>query len=218
VQNDRESKSRSNIHYGRNALVPHIIKMLGNERQTTGYALETRQSPMMAVELHFCRMEKLKSINVTGLQHGMTYQKIVRQAQSTTFIAHNRLASDVLEAQIDGAHPFFYQPSNTPYTFSHNGSIHSFLNEAKMEGTLDSRIFLQHLIDEQERRPGSSKEAIVASIAKTENYDSLCSLPISPDSLKIWRIFNDSAPEKIKAYEEYCTLYLSLRNHGTIIS
>ncbi|MEP7128264.1 MAG: class II glutamine amidotransferase [Chitinophagales bacterium] len=147
-----------------------------------------------------------------------SYQSIVRDARSTFFIAHNRLASKGLSASLDGAHPFFYQPGKTPYAFSHNGTIHAYHDEAKKAGTSDSKIFLQHIVDEQEKHPQRSMERIVTAVAKEKSYNSICAFLLRPDMLQVWRIYNDSIPEQIETFEAYYTLYLSLREGSAVIS
>lgn len=147
-----------------------------------------------------------------------SYQSLIKQARSTHFIAHNRRASQGLNASLDGAHPFYSEEGNTPYAFSHNGNVFSYHDEAKAAGTSDSNIFLHHIVDEQVKFPQKSISAIVASIAREKSYDSLCAFLLSPNKLLAWRIFNAVDPEKASLYEAYYTLYLSLRDGNAIIS
>lgn len=147
-----------------------------------------------------------------------SYQSLIKQVRSTFFIAHNRRASLGLNASLDGAHPFYLELGNIPYVFSHNGNIFSYHDEAKAAGTSDSKIFLHHLAHEQAKFPQKSIAAIVASIAREKSYDSLSAFLLSADKLQVWRIFNDTDPEKTSLYEAYYTLYMSLRDGNAIIS
>ncbi len=147
-----------------------------------------------------------------------SYQALIREARSSFFIAHNRRASQGLNASIDGAHPFYHEQDDTPFAFSHNGTVFSYHEEAKAAGTSDSKIFLQHIIDEKARYPQKSTESIVTAIAREKSYDSLCAFLLSPQKLQAWRIYQDSDPETVNLYEPYYTLYLSLRNGNAIIS
>lgn len=147
-----------------------------------------------------------------------SYQSIVKKANSQLFIAHNRLASKGLKASLEGAHPFYYKPNETPYAFSHNGSIASYHNEAVAKEISDSQILFHNLIDEKEKNQDRSFSSIVSDIAGSKSYDSLCGLLMSPDTLYAWRIYNESNPDKQEIYEAYYTLYLSMRKGSIVIA
>jgi predicted glutamine amidotransferase len=147
-----------------------------------------------------------------------SYQTIIKKANSQLFIAHNRLATKGLNTSLAGAHPFFYQPNETPYAFSHNGSVASYHNEAVAKELSDSQILFHNLIDEKEKNPDISFSSIISAIAGNTSYDSLCGLLMSPDTLYAWRIYNENDSAKQEIYEAYYTLYLSMKNGRIVIA
>jgi len=147
-----------------------------------------------------------------------SYQSVVQQSRSKIFIAHNRLASKGLNTSVDAAHPFFYMPGDTPYALSHNGSIKTFMTEAKELGTSDSNILLRKIVDKKESNPSLDIADIVSEIAGVTDYNSMCAFLMLPNEIMIWRIYNEKNAADIPVYEAYYTLYINLRSGNVIVS
>ena len=147
-----------------------------------------------------------------------SYISLAKTVSSNIFLAHNRLASKGLEANEKGAHPFSITAAGQTFALCHNGSIYDFMEEAKKEQTSDSMIFLRKLIDVTGNNNSESIATRLAAIAKDATYSSLCSFLISPDQLFVWRIYNDSEPEKKDQYEKYYTIHMLQRSNATLFS
>src|SRR4030095_14759809 len=86
------------------------------------------------------------------------------------------------------------------------------------EGTWDSNIVFRHIVNTLEQDPKAEIGDIVASIALSSEYNSLCAFLLSPGLMCVWRIYNEKDPQNMEVYEAYYTLYLSMRNGNVLIS
>jgi predicted glutamine amidotransferase len=73
-------------------------------------------------------------------------------------------------------------------------------------------------VDEKENHPETGFADMITAIAMETDYNSLSAFLMSPNELHVWRVYNDKNPEDVKLYEDYYTLYLSLRNGNAIVS
>jgi len=147
-----------------------------------------------------------------------SYLKLVQEASSKLFIAHNRLASAGLEPHIDGTHPFELEAQGVPYCFSHNGTIYDFVPEAKSKNTSDSNLFLQQIISQKESNDESQIIRRLSQIMNNTNHSSLIGTLLSPEKLMVWRIFNDQNKAVQSDYEMYYTLYMKFNKEAVVFA
>ncbi len=147
-----------------------------------------------------------------------SYQQLIRSASSNIFIAHNRLASKGLEMKEQGAHPFTIIAAGKIFALCHNGGVRTYMEEAKLNHTSDSNIFLQRLIDKSGNNDVDSIYQRLSFITNETEYSSLCAYLMTAEELFVWRIYNERDKEKIYSFEKYYTLYLRMRNNNVIFA
>ena len=148
-----------------------------------------------------------------------SYIRIVENAKSNVFIAHNRKTSEGLETRIEGTHPFYFEKEGVKMAFSHNGTAETLVPEAKKLGTSDTKLYFEEIIrNAATTEPEDIMASLISFTAKTE-YDSLSAFLItSRNELYAWRLFNEKDEKNFDAYSRYYTLYLCLRNNSAVIA
>ncbi len=147
-----------------------------------------------------------------------SYINVASRAKSNLFIAHNRLASEGLEAVAEGSHPFQLQAQGTNYAFSHNGTVYDWVNEANQNGTTDSFLLLQKLISQTENNSDEQIIKRLSEISTQCDYSSITGFLLSQDKLRVWRVFNENKVSKQADYNLYYTLYMKLHPDAIVIS
>ncbi len=145
-----------------------------------------------------------------------SYIEIVKQAKSNLFLAHNRLTSAGLESRVEGSHPFAITANDVQYAFSHNGTIYDFVDDAKKRNTSDSQLFFEHLVLQN---AVNSEEEIITRLKKiisTTTYSSATGFLLHPQSLMVWRSFNQN--EKFEIRNAYYTMYMKLKHNQVVFS
>jgi predicted glutamine amidotransferase len=147
-----------------------------------------------------------------------SYQQLARTATSRIFIAHNRLASQGLEMNEKATHPFSTTAAGKTFALCHNGGIRTYMEEARQAHTSDSFIFLRKLIDPSGKNDKDSIFQRLADVSRETSYGSLCAFLLSDSELFVWRIYSESEPARVEAYEKYYTLYMTFRKDAALFS
>jgi len=135
-----------------------------------------------------------------------TFVSKLESLSASVFIAHNRLASESLAVSVEGAHPFTIKAQGREYALCHNGTVNTFVAQAKARGTSDSKILLEKLILADQPNEPDQILARVSQIAQNASFTSMSSLLITENQLFAWRIFDPSTNAELR--DRYYTLYL----------
>ena len=183
--------------------LPDNPKQRGNHRDGCGIAFVANNK----IEIH-----KRGSENAWDA----SYIKTIREARSKLFLGHNRLASAGLVSKVESSHPFEMVAHGIPYSFSHNGTIYSLVDEAKQKGITDSYIFFEKLISKTQSNHESEIIERLKNLMKECNYNSMTGFLMSPQKIIVWRIFNETDTTKQEDYNLYYTMYMKL-NKGNVV-
>lgn len=135
-----------------------------------------------------------------------SFEDKVRGISTSIFIAHNRFATSSPIVNVEGAHPFVREVNGAQYAFCHNGTVHTYLEEARKQGVPDSRIIFDNLLLANEPNDAAHIRARVQNIAQKTEYTSMSGLLISKDKLYLWRVFDESKDAQLR--NRYYTLYV----------
>jgi predicted glutamine amidotransferase len=145
-----------------------------------------------------------------------SYIQIAANAKSKLFIAHNRLTSAGLESRVEGSHPFSLTANGVTYGFSHNGTIYTFVDEAKRRNTSDSFLFFEHLVLPDKPNDDETVIERLKKISTSTSFSSATAFLINDGRLMVWRLFNEK--EKFAVRNEYYTMYFKLKHNEIVFS
>lgn len=134
-----------------------------------------------------------------------SFTDLVQSVSTTGLLAHNRRATGSLAISESLAHPFKGSIGKEEIAFCHNGTIYSFLDDARSRGITDSQVFLEELTTNLSALTTHNISEFLKSYSASWDFSSINGMILSRDTLYAWRCYN-SAGTGIETREWYYSL------------